>query len=70
MLVLSRKNDEEVIFDGPGSMKILEITGNRVRIGFTGNRETTKFLRAELVARLRTGEIIKPFDPAEPEPAL
>jgi carbon storage regulator len=41
MLVLSRKKNESVVFDGPGVVRIVEIRGGKVRLGFEADRSVT-----------------------------
>lgn len=41
MLVLSRKRNEEIHFDGPGRLVVVEIRGDRVRLGFEAPATTT-----------------------------
>lgn len=47
MLVLSRKFNEEILIDGDIRIKVIEISGNRVRLGVCAPA-TTSILRAEL----------------------
>ena len=46
-LVVSRKKNEIVHFDGPGSVRIVEIRGDTIRLGFEAD-ESTNFRRAEV----------------------
>ena len=46
MLVLSRKKNEGVRFDGPGRVIITEISTRQVKLGFEG--DDTAFVREEL----------------------
>ena len=46
MLVLSRKNGEKIII-GNVTIEVVDIRGNRVRLGVTAP-ETTRILRGEL----------------------
>ena len=41
MLVLSRKKSEGVCFDGPGRVVVVEICGDKVRLGFQADRSVT-----------------------------
>lgn len=51
MLVLTSKpNDEIGILDGLITVKVLEITGNQVRLGFDAPQEVT-ILRADAIKR-------------------
>lgn len=47
MLVLSRKFNEEMLIDGDICIKVIEISGNRVRLGISAPTATT-VLRAEI----------------------
>lgn len=47
LLVLSRKEGEQVRIDGPCLIEVLELRGDKVRIGFIAP-ETTKIIRTEL----------------------
>lgn len=37
MLVLSRKNGESVLVDGPCKVTVIDIRGDKVRLGFTAD---------------------------------
>jgi carbon storage regulator len=54
MLVLSRKVGEEVLIGDAIRVRILEVRGNRVKLGFTAP-DDVRFLRLE-VARLQPSE--------------
>jgi carbon storage regulator len=41
MLVLSRKKNEGIVFDGPGRVIVVEIRGDKVRLGFEAERSVT-----------------------------
>lgn len=41
MLVLSRKRNQEIHFDGPGRLVVVEIRGDKVRLGFEAPASTT-----------------------------
>ena len=47
MLVLTRKPGEKVVIDGGITVSVLEVDGNRVRIGIDAPRSVT-ILRGEL----------------------
>jgi carbon storage regulator len=49
MLVLSRKTDQEVVIGGDIRVRVLEVRGNRVRLGFTAP-DHIEIQRAEIVA--------------------
>ena len=49
MLVLSRKTDQEVIIGGDIRVRVLEVRGNRVRLGFTAPNHV-EIQRAEIMA--------------------
>ncbi len=51
MLVLSRKSNEEIVIGGNIRVKILEISGNRVRLGITAPNHVP-VLREEIFARM------------------
>jgi carbon storage regulator CsrA len=46
MLVLSRKRGEKICIDGGIELEVLEIRGDRIRLGFTAPREC-RIMRAE-----------------------
>lgn len=46
MLVLSRKVGEKIAIDGDVVLEVLEVSGNRVRIGIAAP-ETRRIMRAE-----------------------
>ena len=48
MLVLSRKANEEIVIAGEIRVRVLEVHGNRVRIGIEAPRDVT-ILRDELI---------------------
>lgn len=52
MLVLRRRRNEAVVVDGPARIVVLELEGDRVKLGVVAGREVT-VLRAELVAPAR-----------------
>jgi len=41
MLVLSRRKNEGVVFDGPGRVVVIEISGDKVRLGFDCDSSVT-----------------------------
>jgi len=47
MLVLSRKKNETILIDGNIEIQVIQIQGNKVRIGINAPRET-RVLRGEL----------------------
>jgi carbon storage regulator len=47
MLVLSRKKEESVTITGPCTVKVLEVRGDKVRLGFEGP-DGTNIWRTEL----------------------
>jgi carbon storage regulator len=49
MLVLSRRNGEQIVIDGKITVKIIEVQGQRVRLGIEAPAEV-RVLREELVA--------------------
>jgi carbon storage regulator len=51
MLVLSRKTGEEIVIGGDVRVTVLEVRGNRVKLGFSGPREVPVH-REELLHRL------------------
>jgi carbon storage regulator len=55
MLVLSRKKGEEIVIDENITISIVEIRGDKVRLGITAPRETP-IHRAEVFERIRAGE--------------
>jgi carbon storage regulator len=48
MLVLSRKTDERIVIDGRITITVLEVRGDRIRLGIEAPREIP-VLRKELV---------------------
>jgi len=55
MLVLSRKSNEEIIIGGNIRVKILEINGNRVRLGISAPNHVP-VLREEIFARMEANQ--------------
>lgn len=53
MLVLSRKVNEGVTIEGVGTVKIIEIRGDKVRLGFDGFDRDTAIHRDEIWARIQ-----------------
>jgi carbon storage regulator len=53
MLVLSRKQEEEIIIAGSVVVKVLEICGDKVRLGFSAP-ENVNIVRRELLLNLKT----------------
>lgn len=49
MLVLSRKADERIMIGDDIELYVVEVRGNRVRLGFTAP-EDVRILRGELIA--------------------
>ena len=47
MLVLSRKMNEQILIDGQITVEVLQIKGNKVRLGITAPRDV-KVMRGEL----------------------
>lgn len=47
MLVLSRKLGEELVIDGPCRIRVVDVRGDRVRLGFTAD-ESVRIDRAEV----------------------
>lgn len=54
MLVLSRKSSEEIIIGGVVRVKVLDISGNRVRLGITAPGQVP-VMREEVFARIANG---------------
>ena len=50
MLVLSRKTDERIIIDEPITITILEVRGDKIRIGIEAPKEVP-VLREELLVK-------------------
>ena len=50
MLVVTRKIGERIVIDGAITVEVLEVLGNRVRIGIQAPRQVT-ILRQELLLR-------------------
>ena len=51
MLVLTRRRDEDLIFNGPATLRIVEIRGDKVRLGVIAEKSTTVY-RTEVLERL------------------
>jgi carbon storage regulator CsrA len=51
MLVLSRKKHEGVVFNGPGRVVVIEICGDKVRLGFQCDPAVTVH-RDEVAAKI------------------
>ena len=51
MLVITRKAGQGFVFDGPGRVVVLSVSGDRVRLGFDGPR-STQVDRDEVAARI------------------
>ena len=67
MLVLSRKSNEEIVIGSNIRIKVLEINGNRVRIGISAPNHVP-VLREEIFARMEAnshGEMEMELDLAE-----
>jgi len=58
MLALSRKVGERIVINGKIIVEVVQIDGNRVRLGIKAPREIT-ILREELLPK---GEALKPLD--------
>jgi carbon storage regulator len=52
MLVLSRKKNEGIVFDGPGRVVVVEVRGDKVRLGFEADRSVTVH-REEVAAAIK-----------------
>lgn len=53
MLVLSRRINEAVVFDGPGRVVVVAVQGEKVRLGFVADRSVNIY-REEVAERIRT----------------
>lgn len=69
MLVLSRKVGEEIVIDGDIVLTVVEVNGNRVKIGIRAPREKV-VVRGELVGQGRDLDamIPPPQPPSVPAP--
>jgi carbon storage regulator len=56
MLVLSRKKNEGIVFDGPGKMVVVEIRGDKVRLGFEADRSVNIHREEVALAIQREGD--------------
>ena len=65
MLVLSRKVGEEIVIDGDIVLTVVEVNGNRVKIGIRAPRDKV-VVRGELVGQGRDLDAVIP--PAAPNP--
>lgn len=54
MLVLSRKSNEEIVIGGSVRVKVLEISGNRVRLGISAP-DHIPVTREEIFLRMTNG---------------
>lgn len=59
MLVLSRKVGEEIVVDGDIVLTVVEVSGNRVKIGIRAPRDKA-VVRGELVGKGRDLEAVIP----------
>ena len=48
MLILTRNEEQSVAIGGPCIVKVLQIQGNRVKLGFIGDK-STKIMRMEII---------------------
>jgi carbon storage regulator len=69
MLVLSRKQGESIVIGDDVTVTVLEVLGDRVRLGFAAPGETAihreeVYRRIELCAPLELGAPREPFAPA------
>lgn len=53
MLILSRRVDEGVVFDGPGRVIVVEIRNDKVRLGFVADKSVA-IHRDEVAERIRS----------------
>ena len=65
MLVLSRKVDQTIVIQGNITIKILEINGDRVKIGINAPRDVV-VLRQELTEEVRK----ESADPLSPDDSV
>jgi carbon storage regulator len=56
MLVLSRKEDQSIVIDGQIKVTVVEIKGDKIRLGFEAPREVSVW-REELVASVKEREL-------------
>ena len=56
MLVLSRKQGEEIVIGGDVRVRVVEVTGTRVKLAFHASAEVP-IHRSELLESLRTGGV-------------
>ncbi|MBM4000371.1 MAG: carbon storage regulator [Planctomycetes bacterium] len=56
MLVLSRKRDEEIVIGGDIRITVVEVSGNRVKLGISAPAEVPVH-RAELGERLKWNQL-------------
>jgi len=57
MLVLSRKNGECIVIDGGITVRVIEVDGNRVRLGIEAPKEIS-IRRSELNSKIRKNELL------------
>jgi carbon storage regulator len=57
MLILSRKSSECIVIDGGITVQVIEIQGNRVRLGIEAPKEIS-ILRSELSANIRESVLV------------
>jgi carbon storage regulator len=65
MLVLCRKLNEKIIIDHGITLTVLEVDGNRVKIGIDAP-EDVRILRGELAERLKAQAVIDEWDEEHP----
>jgi carbon storage regulator len=55
MLILSRKNQEEIVIDGDIIVKVIAIEGKRVRLGIEA-KPNVSIVRSELINNQQEGK--------------
>jgi len=56
MLIVTRKQDEEVVIEGRITVRVVEIRGNRIRLGIEAPSDA-KILRQELLTTAPSPEV-------------
>ena len=59
MLVLSRKKNQEIVINGDITIVVIEIRGDKVRLGITASKEVPVH-RGEVQARIEKGRLVVP----------
>lgn len=67
MLVLSRKKDESIIIDDHITVTVVEIRGDKVRLGIEAPKDVTVH-RREVYEAIQVQKLRNPAEPVNPDP--